>query len=673
MPVPPSQLVGMLESMARGRRERRYMAFAIIALTIFSLCTIGAVVGLTYAVVRGSTLLVKGSDSEVVRTGNSDFTVVGGVAVTRQQQQPAAVATVVNATAAINAANNATTTAGLGPDNVLRTASYMGTPMAFSSLVDVRTLMELRYLYLKGPGKVELALMVTGVARVPMADSTHGDVVRIITTVGTITLDDTMVFFSSDVADVFAEAGFTVARNRRMLLGAYSVLGFFNFIRDISAFNLPDNQPAVQLPDTNFLLKLRIYEQCVQPGNTTNDRCVYMPPSVKEESADDDSGLAPGNPPSTPAEAWDFPPLPPGDLPSAPPSAGGSSGRRRRTRQQQPREQQQGAYAADGRVIATQPYRSLADDTSGLVGGEDLAGVVVIGGARYMGRNETMISWQGKLMNIIEVAIAPRYRLVQIVDPATNTTHDSQRLVTEDGTLLSGVAFFCKEKAIRPSTAAAGSSSIPASAAELPLGMTVNFTYEGVDLIEERPARRFKLIVRNNGTISQTIEYWDRPNGQVPVGFVYNSPDTGRMIIKVEEYRPITSESPEANPALWTAPEANQCSDPTVIVPQVLSSFEYVGGGDLGVITPATQPRDSLSPSGHRRVLELTQSRAEEWSRLDHVNGTGEWPQWALDMYGGVRPGPDSRRVLQSAVATCQRVKEWKFLGDCRGSAGLQR
>ncbi|KXZ43643.1 hypothetical protein GPECTOR_84g319 [Gonium pectorale] len=231
----------MLDGVVKARQERRYMIFVIVALCVFCLCTVGAVVGLTYAVVdalkdtqvTGDTMYVKGSSVEVVRTGSAEFAVVDGVFVNRQAQ---ALANATSSAAAVAAAasNTTATTKSPSPTSVMRTASFMGSPIRFNSRVDVRSLMELKYLYIKGAGEVELALMVTGVARVPMEGSTYGTVVRIITTVGTITLDDTLILFSTDIADVFSEAGFrttSISRNRRMLLGAYDVLGFFNFIR----------------------------------------------------------------------------------------------------------------------------------------------------------------------------------------------------------------------------------------------------------------------------------------------------------------------------------------------------------------------------------------------------------------------------------------------------------
>ncbi|KXZ43125.1 hypothetical protein GPECTOR_101g26 [Gonium pectorale] len=273
------ELVNMLDGVVKAREERRYMIFIIAALCVFCLLTVGAVVGLTYAVVdalkdthvTGDTMYVKGSTVEVVRTGSAEFAVVNGVLVNRQAQanttSSATATTASNTTATTSAlpssvmrtasaefavvngvlvnrqaqanttssatattASNTTATTSALPSSVMRTASYMGTPQPFTSRVDVRALMELKYLYIKGTGSVELALMVTGVARVPMEGSVLGTVVRILTSAGTITLDDTVVMFSTDTADVFAEAGFKVSRNRRVLLGFYDILGFFNFI-----------------------------------------------------------------------------------------------------------------------------------------------------------------------------------------------------------------------------------------------------------------------------------------------------------------------------------------------------------------------------------------------------------------------------------------------------------
>lgn len=74
-----------------------------------------------------------------------------------------------------------------------------------------------------------MALLVNGVARVPKDDSVWGSVVRILSSAGTLTLDDTTVHFSSDVAPIFSEAGFAVTSNagsrRRLLAGEWARRG----------------------------------------------------------------------------------------------------------------------------------------------------------------------------------------------------------------------------------------------------------------------------------------------------------------------------------------------------------------------------------------------------------------------------------------------------------------
>lgn len=70
--------------------------------------------------------------------------------------------------------------------------------------------------------------MVTGVARIPLAGSVHGSVVKISTVHGTITLDDTEISFAEELSPFFVEAGFVVDPGTgRKLLGVYDVFGFF--------------------------------------------------------------------------------------------------------------------------------------------------------------------------------------------------------------------------------------------------------------------------------------------------------------------------------------------------------------------------------------------------------------------------------------------------------------
>jgi hypothetical protein len=91
----------------------------------------------------------------------------------------------------------------------------------------------------------QLALKVHGVARVPQDDSVNGNVVQIMTTAGTITLDDVLVSFTGEAAPVFVRAGFPVSTNRRSLLGGVSSKGFFNSApADDGASTAADDVPA---------------------------------------------------------------------------------------------------------------------------------------------------------------------------------------------------------------------------------------------------------------------------------------------------------------------------------------------------------------------------------------------------------------------------------------------
>ncbi|KXZ48983.1 hypothetical protein GPECTOR_24g273 [Gonium pectorale] len=263
-----AELIDMVEGIVKSRRERRYMWFVIIALFVFAACTIGTIIGLTYAVVNalkdtevtGSVMYVKGSATDVVKVGSADFAVVNNVMVPRS---------------AADAANPTNITS---PTSVMQTAAFAGIRQPLSSRLPLETLFELKFLHIKGVGEAELGVDVNGVARVPLAGSVYGTVVRMITAAGTITLDGTVLTFSSQVADIFEEAGFRVSGSRRALVGDYYVFGFFNAIKDLEPFGLPSDQARPQLPDKNFRMSLKVYQPCTPPG-APGDLCAYAPPA----------------------------------------------------------------------------------------------------------------------------------------------------------------------------------------------------------------------------------------------------------------------------------------------------------------------------------------------------------------------------------------------------------
>ncbi|KXZ42998.1 hypothetical protein GPECTOR_107g142 [Gonium pectorale] len=565
-----AELLNMLEGVVKSRRERRYMCIGLIALTVFAACTIGAIVGLTYAIVNalkdtevaGGVMYVKGSTTEVVRTGNADFTVLDGLMVSRTALENAT----EGSKAATGSGDSATAASNVPAGGVLRTATFKGVPQPLSSRVSIQALMELRTLYIKGAGDVEVCLLVTGVARVPMAGSVWGNVVRIVTTAGTISLDDTAISFSDQVVNIFAEAGFRISRDRRMLLGFYEILGFFNFIE--------------------------IYEPCVLPENTTLDRCVYVPPEETE-------------------------------------------GRRRRHRQ-----------------LATRPYhRSMQDASTAattLNATEDLAGVELLEGVRYMTHNETAIMWEGVSRTEYTYALAPLYRKVEVVRPSEGAgalVLKWQELVVREG---------FKEPPGR--TSFCGSFELPATLlserSALRKEGLVNFTYMGLDTIGGGPARHFKLTVRQPDNSSSasgsavtvpylTVNYWDTISDQKPLAFEFDHPAVGKITMYVTEFRTLAAADPEVDAAQFSQPEDEDCPD-SPFVPLLSSPFTFRAQDAHWIShTPEiAETASSASGTEGRRLIELSAARQAEWVALHSNESTGlvEWPQWALDVYGGVKP-----------------------------------
>ncbi|KXZ51414.1 hypothetical protein GPECTOR_12g376 [Gonium pectorale] len=555
-------------------------------------------------------MYVKDSTTEIVRTGSAEFTVVDGVFVSRE--------TILSAAAANSSTSGRRSLAEAGskvpPKAVLRTASYKGTPQRFTSNVSIQVLMELDYLLIKGAGSVELALKVDGVARVPMAGSVLGTVVRIVTSAGTITLDNTVVSFSSSIADIFEEAGFSVSRNRRMLLGIYDVVGFFNWIE--------------------------IYEPCITPENVTLDRCQYQLPVVEG----DDGSLQ----------------LPEGNL---------TEGSRRRRELRTVRV----------RHSPTTPLmrRSMQSDFSGVV---DLAGIEVVDGVRYMTHNETATYWNSMLRTVYEFALMPDYRRIELM-----TTNNKIVSTWQEENLPYGVGAvitpsWCMEAVVPDSVV---------TRAQMRDDTLSSFEFIGYDSKYDRSARHFRLTVKQIGAESfddlpnvLTVNYWDTLTENYPLAFEVDHPLSGHMMIQVLNFTALADGAPETAPELFVAPETETCSlnprIPRLSSPFTISSYDTIpytsddeqnNQGPPISLTYCLPPSDGLivvpidfvngesfdagdpSASSRRRaILEESAKRAAVWETLDHINGTGEWPEWALEHYGGVRPAQSliHGRALQS-------------------------
>ncbi|KXZ43644.1 hypothetical protein GPECTOR_84g320 [Gonium pectorale] len=294
----------------------------------------------------------------------------------------------------------------------------------------------------------------------------------------------------------------------------------------------------------------------------------------------------------------------------------------------------------------------------------DLAGVELVKGVRYMSRIETAVSWKNLLKVSYEFAIVPSYRKIELTDGNENVTHSWQEPVETlplplladgeeyDGYDLLGRAFFCSSKPI--SVAVQNAASNDASQymvdGKFVPGFKLNYTYEGVDYVNDRPARHFRIVIIKNGTVDTAVDLWDTQDGQTPLALAFETALTGKVYVKIQEIRSLDESSPEVQPAALTPPSEAFCSDDEEFTPRLTSSYDVVGGTGTSyyqLVSDAEPATDLLSPTERRRVMERSLERESVWAGLDHVNGTGEWPQWALDVYGGVRPASSSaeRRV----------------------------
>jgi hypothetical protein len=98
-------------------------------------------------------MYVKGSTTEVVRTGSAEFVTVDGVMFARASLNNSSAA-VANASAPATNQTAPTSIAAENPQAVMRTASYLGYPYTFDSRAPIHSLMEMKYIYVQGDGEV---------------------------------------------------------------------------------------------------------------------------------------------------------------------------------------------------------------------------------------------------------------------------------------------------------------------------------------------------------------------------------------------------------------------------------------------------------------------------------------------------------------------------------------
>ncbi|PNH08325.1 Beta-agarase AgaB34 [Tetrabaena socialis] len=173
-------------------------------------------------------------------------------------------------------------TGGAATEPVPLSTAASAVPLGLHSALPMAVLKELKYLQINSTSGAQLSLFVLAVAKMPApfeeGSYTSCEVVKIVTYVGTITIHGSVLEFGQDaVSDIFRDAGFLVTGTgrRRMLGGAYDLIGFFNFIKDLEIANLPPNEPKPHLAPI-FEMKARIYDECLEPFNKSRDRCVGL-------------------------------------------------------------------------------------------------------------------------------------------------------------------------------------------------------------------------------------------------------------------------------------------------------------------------------------------------------------------------------------------------------------
>ncbi|GFR47770.1 hypothetical protein Agub_g9537 [Astrephomene gubernaculifera] len=552
------ELANVMEKLTTERSKSRTLKWIIIAMSIFFAMLVGALSGMSWGVVaalkdtkvgNSGVMYLKDSDSVIVQTANSDMLVANGILVNRHAFD--------QGQATVNGAIGASAGSSAVASSVLRTASYLGDPHRFTSEVSVRALMELRYLYIQGPDSVEVALAVQGVARVPMANSTYGTVVQIVTVAGTITLDGEVIAFSEAMANIFSEAGFVVSASRRSLLGFYDILGFFNFIADMTVFDLPVKEPKPQLPAGNFLMSIKVYEPCVLLLNTSRDRCVYFlpeqyrpgavpPPMPSDPPMPPPSPMLPNLPPNpSPPPMSPLSSPPSGNETAAPPPPSGATRRTSRRLQQE--------------FLHLTPHRSLLTDEAD--GYYDLAGTEVINGARYMVHYETSIMWNGLVRTMYEFAAFPDFRKIDVMDNTTKTVNVWQEQVDANGTVIAN--YYCNQNPLPPTAFDSLSRSNKSLA---------NFTFIGYEDVNDAAARHFRLDI-NQGNSTLSVDYWDSRRDYTPLGFEFVHSDIGHVMIYVTKFQHLTDADIEQEQFIWPASVANATCTNDTSVPRVTSAF----------------------------------------------------------------------------------------------------
>jgi len=112
----------------------------------------------------------------------------------------------------------------------------------------------------------DLHLFIQATVRHVSGTDLHGSHVVMYTAIGNVKLDGNVVSFVESVAGAFADAGFEVASERRRLLGAVAVIGFFNSIPSFEGWDATYDVPP-KMPLTYHAVGIYLYDCHVGSAN----------------------------------------------------------------------------------------------------------------------------------------------------------------------------------------------------------------------------------------------------------------------------------------------------------------------------------------------------------------------------------------------------------------------
>ncbi|GLC67858.1 Vitelline membrane outer layer protein 1 [Pleodorina starrii] len=191
--IDANEIQTIVTTLVAEKFKSRAFKIGLIILAVFTAVLLGAMFGLTWAVVaalkdtqvQGSVLVTNDREQTPVQVANIDMTVVGGRLVTRDSSSVVMTST-------------------------LQTPGHITTKTSFEKLLSLQNLVFVT------ADNARYSLAILGIARIPSNSSTDGYIVRVQTASGTLTLENG-IWSVSNLTGPLLEGFFTVQdRGRRL-------------------------------------------------------------------------------------------------------------------------------------------------------------------------------------------------------------------------------------------------------------------------------------------------------------------------------------------------------------------------------------------------------------------------------------------------------------------------